>query len=32
MKININIKFNLFTPRKKTNIDILPSAPPEYDF
>ena len=30
VNININIKFNFFKPRKKTNIDILPSAPPEY--
>ena len=30
MNININIKFNFFKPRKKTNIDILPSAPPYY--
>ena len=31
MNININIKFNLFKLRKKTNIDILPSARPYYE-
>ena len=31
--MNINIKFNFFKPRKKTNIDYQPSAsPPEYNF
>ena len=28
MKIN----FNFFKPRKKSNIDYQPSAPPEYNF
>ena len=28
---NINIKFNLFKPRAKNDIDILPSAPPYYE-
>ena len=30
VNININIKFNFFKPRKKKNIDIEPSALPEY--
>ena len=29
--LNINIKINLFKPRKKKNIDMLPSAPPYYE-
>ena len=28
VNINLNIKFNLFKPRQKKNIDIEPSAPP----
>ena len=31
MNININIKLNLFKPRKKNNINIEPSAPPYYE-
>ena len=30
VNINIDIKINFFKPRKKKNIDILPSAPPYY--
>ena len=30
VNININVKFNLFKPRKNKNIDMGPSAPPEY--
>ena len=32
MNLNINNKFNFFKPRKKTNIEYQPSAPPEYNF
>ena len=28
----MNIKFNFFKPRKKSNIDYQPSAPPEHNF
>ena len=28
----MKIKFNFFKPRKKTNIDYQPSAPPECNF
>ena len=28
VNVNIKIKFNFFKPRKKNNIDFLPSAPP----
>ena len=31
VSVNINIENNLFKPRKKTNIDNLPCAPPYYE-
>ena len=31
LSVNINIKINLFKPRKKKNIDIEPSAPPYHE-
>ena len=31
VNININFKFTFFKPRKKTNIDYQPSAPPAYE-
>ena len=31
VKININIKFNLFKPRKKKNVDTEPNATPYYE-
>ena len=32
MNVNINIKFNIFKPKKKNNNDYQPSVPPQFNF